>query len=65
MLSDRPGFDPRWKQDLYDGEELFTHYGTGYPRTWAAGLPSRLAKKDLRPPREAALYVPVDAWSLV
>ena len=52
-------------RDLYDGEELFTHYGSEYPRTWVAGRCGHLVKKDILPPRLAAAYVPADAWSLV
>ena len=52
-------------RDLYDGEELFTHYGSGYPRTWVNGRPSHISKRDLRPPHSSAACVPADAWSLV
>ena len=52
-------------RDLYDGEELFAHYGSSYPRTWVSGRPSQISKKDLGPPRSSAACVPADAWSLV
>ena len=52
-------------RDLHDGEELFTHYGSAYPRTWVAGRPGRLLKKDVQPPRLVAAYVPADAWAIV
>ena len=52
-------------RDLYDGEELFTFYGSGYPRTWVTGRPSHISKSALGPPRLSAACVPSDAWSLV
>ena len=40
-------------RDLYDGDELFTFYGSEYPRTWKAGTPRPAqAPNNFAPARE-------------
>ena len=52
-------------RDLYETEEIFTHYGSAYPRTWVPGRPAQLKKMDVRPPRDCLPSVPPDAYALV
>ncbi len=49
-------------RDLYENEELFAYYGSGYKRTWEHGTPAHVLKKNVLPPVMWTTHVPPDSW---